>query len=201
MRPRVPFTAAKVLHWKPSSFFLVFCSQVCRARCPAAGVGPRLWPSCGVLRCLRQRMTDVSVGAIVGVLLSRWCVPVPLRQERRRQQSVGRKIAQFFIPLVWILAPPPRIVLDPTRGAGYRTIGTTWSVAAHNSDDLSTWRESSTSCDGQQELRPGAIYSAVGHINYGVAVELRPDISIPGACEVNLPIDVRVQKGTMSCCV
>lgn len=48
----------------------------------------------------------------------------------------------------------------------------------------------SASCDGRQQPRPAAIYSAVGHFNYGVGLDLQADISIPGACEVNFPIDV-----------
>ena len=50
--------------------------------------------------------------------------------------------------------------------------------------------DSSEQCDGHQQLRPGAFHSAVGHLNYGVGLELGADIKIPGACEVNLPIDV-----------
>lgn len=45
-------------------------------------------------------------------------------------------------------------------------------------------------CDGRLEPLPGAVYSAVGHVNYGVGVNLRADIGIWGGCEVNLPIEV-----------
>lgn len=56
-----------------------------------------------------------------------------------------------------------------------------WFTEAHTTN---------TGCDGRPEPRPGAIYSAVGHVNYGVGIDLRPDISISGGCEVNLPIEV-----------
>lgn len=64
---------------------------------------------------------------------------------------------------------------------------TTSFVAAEGAGESESY---SASCDGRQEPRPGAIYSAVGHLNYGVGLDLKADISIPGACEVNFPINV-----------
>lgn len=68
------------------------------------------------------------------------------------------------------------------------TFSSTWFAMAQTT----TTEGHTANCDGRPEPRPGAIYSTVGHVNYGVGVKLRADISIPGGCEVNLPIEVCV---------
>lgn len=72
-----------------------------------------------------------------------------------------------------------------------------WSTPFVAAQSTEASEDYSTTCDGSQQPRPGAIYSAVGHLNYGVGLDLKADISIPGACEVNLPIEVSLPMYTL----
>lgn len=113
--------------------------------------------------------------------------------QRRRRQGFDRKSAQRFIliGILWIFGSPDCLLTN--RGVSRSSVPLARFVAAHSTDrSSSTSLEESAACDGRQLPRPGAIYSAVGHLDYGVGLELRADIPIPGSCEVNLPIDVRV---------
>ncbi|CAM9804686.1 unnamed protein product, partial [Scytosiphon promiscuus] len=100
---------------------------------------------------------------------------------------LNNKCVQRFVLAIWILA-------SPHTGSNQRTVHTHF-VAAQIAGDLSDYAEGySTSCNGIQQPRPGAIYSAVGHLDYGVGLDLKADITIPGECEVNLPIDVPARE-------
>lgn len=112
----------------------------------------------------------------------------PYRRCRTRKCGINGKSIQGFAFATWWIFGSPDFLLTNEYG-----VRSTWSTLA----DAQTVQASSgapddysATCDGRQQPRPGAIYSAVGHLNYGVGLDLRADISIPGACEVNLPIDV-----------
>lgn len=68
----------------------------------------------------------------------------------------------------------------------------TWCAKAAQTaaDEQKTSMSSGAICNGLHYPRPAAVHKAVGHVNYGVGLELKADISIPGACEINLPIQV-----------
>lgn len=113
---------------------------------------------------------------------------------------VGREYMRLFLGLLaWISSFP--ITLDRTSSAsangGQRipidTVRWKWAATAQNAGDEANRSEGNHHhvCDGFLEPRPGAMYSVVGHLNYGVGLKPHPDIAIPGACEVNLPIHVR----------
>lgn len=94
----------------------------------------------------------------------------------------------FLFATWWIFGSPDLLFTDE---GGVRSAWSTWADAQSVQASSRTYDEDySAACDGRQQPRPGAIYSAVGHVNYGVGLDLRADIRIPGACEVNLPIDV-----------
>lgn len=84
---------------------------------------------------------------------------------------------------------------DEERGS--RAAESSTDVADRDSTLILSWfteaHTTNPGCDGRSEPRPGAIYSAVGHVNYGVGIDLRPDIGITGGCEVNLPIEVCIK--------
>lgn len=65
-----------------------------------------------------------------------------------------------------------------------------WFAMAQSTSNAAAGEGYAVICDGRTKPKPGAVYSAVGHVNYGVGVGLQADISIPGGCEVNLPIEV-----------
>lgn len=95
---------------------------------------------------------------------------------------------RFVFATWWIFGSPDFLLTDE---GGVRSAWSTRAEAQSVQASGGTSEDHSATCDGRQQPRPGAIYSAVGHLNYGVGLDLRADISIPGACEVNLPIDVR----------
>lgn len=95
-------------------------------------------------------------------------------------------MAQLGILLgIWCILGSTDVLLS--YHGGRHSAWTTPFVAAQSVESIEGY---SASCDGHQQPRPGAIYSAVGHLNYGVGLYLKADIGIPGACEVNFPIDV-----------
>lgn len=113
----------------------------------------------------------------------------PRHQPRQSRDGpdCGRAHGLFFVPclllLLWIFFSASgffkrreNVVSDEWKSI--------WFAAAEEI------HSSSASCDGTQQPRPGAIYSAVGHIDYGVGLELKADLSISGECEANLPIAV-----------
>lgn len=119
----------------------------------------------------------------------RWS-PQPGHYRRRYRTGNGfykcARILVFVLLFWWILdlSPGRLFATDKRRrGSAHSVRSTFWLLVAAE--------EYSNTCNGRQDPRPGAIYSAVGHLNYGVGVDLRADMSIPGACEVNLPIKVR----------
>lgn len=92
---------------------------------------------------------------------------------------------------------PGSLFSDQTGANSSGPWATQFVAGQSYSDSSSASQDHGAECDGHQQLRPAAFHSAVGHINYGVGLELGADIKIPGACEVNLPIDVspsRVRK-------
>lgn len=94
--------------------------------------------------------------------------------------------------LWWIFVSPGSLFSNRTGGANNSSgrWSTQFVAGQSYSDSSSASQDHGAECDGRQQLRPAAFHSAVGHINYGVGLELGADIKIPGACEVNLPIDV-----------
>lgn len=117
----------------------------------------------------------------------------------RLGNRVGREYMRLFLGLLaWISSSP--LTLDRTnnpsanggQGIAVDAVRWVWSATAQTAGDEANRSEGKYHdvCDGFLEPRPGAIYSAVGHLDYGVGLEPRPDIAIPGACEVNLPIHV-----------
>ena len=110
-----------------------------------------------------------------------WHGESPYRRHRPRSGRVGGKcIQRGLLGIWWIFG-------SITNQRGVRSPWPTPFVAAQVSG---TSGDYNVTCNGNQQPRPGAIYSAVGHLNYGVGLDLKADISIPGACEVNLPIEV-----------
>lgn len=108
------------------------------------------------------------------------------RRRLRRHRFVNRGLPRFLVVAIWILGSP-----NTRSDQGTVGVWSTQFVAAQSAGASSSYSQDySASCDGIQQPRPGAIYSAVGHLNYGVGLDLKADISIPGECEVNLPIDV-----------
>lgn len=126
----------------------------------------------------------------------RWWNPTPPHRRHRRCHGNGCVYVQRFVVVLtlwWIFGSLDSLVSNTGREGLARSARSTPLVAAqrtNNDDTSSTTGVYSTSCDGRMQPRPGAIYSAVGHLNYGVGLELRADMSIPGGCEVNLPIEV-----------
>lgn len=116
--------------------------------------------------------------------------PQPGHYRRRYRTGNGfykctRMFVLVLLPL-WILTSSPGNLFGTEtgrRGGAYSAQPTFRLLVAAE--------EYSNTCNARQNPQPGAIYSAVGHLNYGVGVDLRADMSIPGACEVNLPINVR----------
>lgn len=127
--------------------------------------------------------------------------PLHHRRHRVRHGMLDYKLLHrcTLLAIWWIFVSPDRLFLGRTGGAN-SSGGRPWPthfVAGQSYSDSSSSSVSSQNhgggdaeCDGHQQLRPAAFHSAVGHINYGVGLELGADIKIPGACEVNLPIDV-----------
>lgn len=116
---------------------------------------------------------------MVGDLHRPWRYDLKPLTRRHVLRRHGTKTIQRFLVLLWILT------------VGSPDVGSRRLVAVQGAQAASSASENlSASCDGRQQPRPGAIYSAVAHLNYGVGLDLRADISIPGECEVNLPIDV-----------
>lgn len=114
-------------------------------------------------------------------------------RRRLRSKIRWRAAHRFFLVtlVLWIFGSPNSLKPEKGNAGLYRRRWPAQSVAAQNTDNSASASEESTSiCDGHQKPRPGAIYSTVGHVNYGVGLGLRADLSLPGACEVNLPIDV-----------
>lgn len=99
-----------------------------------------------------------------------------------------RVVLLFVIVFWWYASPCTYMDVSPDRGLGIN-VGRTAMAQAIEIISRNRGRDRS-SCDGRQHPRPAAIYSAVGHIDRGVGLELKADINIPGACEVNLPIQV-----------
>lgn len=117
-----------------------------------------------------------------------WWQSVELRHRRHRLQRcrINRKsLLQRCILGIWCIFGSTDFPL--TDQGGHHSAWTAPLVSAQIVDASESY---SASCDGHQHPRPGAIYSAVGHLNYGVGLDLQADIGIPGACEVNFPIDV-----------
>lgn len=112
--------------------------------------------------------------------------PGPYRRRHRTGNGFYKCTRMFVLVLLslWILTSSPGNLFGTGRRGGAHSAQSTFRL-------LVAAEEYSNTCNGRQDPRPGAIYSAVGHLNYGVGVDLRADMSIPGACEVNLPINVR----------
>ena len=113
-----------------------------------------------------------------------------LRYRRRRPGRCGRSTHTSLLQRCILLGASFILgstdFLLPHHGGRHSA----WTAAFAAAQSVESSGSYSASCDGHQEPRPGAIYSAVGHLNYGVGLDLKADISIPGACEVNFPIDV-----------
>lgn len=113
-----------------------------------------------------------------------------LRYRRRRLERCGRSTHTSLLQRCILLGASCILgstdFLLPHHGGRHSA----WTAAFAAAQSVESSGSYSASCDGHQEPRPGAIYAAVGHLNYGVGLDLKADISIPGACEVNFPIDV-----------
>ncbi|CAM9114790.1 unnamed protein product [Hapterophycus canaliculatus] len=113
------------------------------------------------------------------------------KRRRLRRYRYDNKCIRRFILTIWIFG-------SPNNRSNQRTVQSIWStpfVATQSAGASSGYSaDYSVGCDGIQQPRPGAIYSAVGHLDHGVGLDLKADISIPGECEVNLPIDVPTRE-------
>lgn len=98
--------------------------------------------------------------------------------------------ALFMVLTVFRMIMPSCVSLGKSQD-GFCARQMWCAKAAHTAvDEQKTSMTSSTICNGRHYARPAAVHTAVGHVNYGVGLGLKADISIPGACEINLPIQV-----------
>lgn len=120
------------------------------------------------------------------------------RRRHRVRHGVSYKYLQrsTLLALWWIFVSPGSLLSDPTKANSSGPWPTLFVAGQRYSDSSTASEDHGAECDGHQQLRPAVFHSAVGHINYGVGLELGADIKIPGACEVNLPIDVSSSTST-----